>query len=62
MRTTATLAAGSLYCDGTVRGRTPVVGPVRLLLELTDTGAGYLLDGESLLGGPPALPDEGGQP
>lgn len=49
IRALASLPAGALACAGTVRGHTPPVGPVRLELTLSDTGSGYLLDGERLL-------------
>lgn len=49
IRTLASLPAGALACAGTVRGHTPPVGPVRLELTLSDTGSGYLVDGERLL-------------
>jgi hypothetical protein len=49
IRTVASLPAGALACAGTVRGHTPPVGPVRLEITLSDTGSGYLLDGERLL-------------
>lgn len=49
IRTLASLPAGALACAGTVRGQTPPVGPVRLELTLSDTGSGYLLDGQRLL-------------
>jgi len=51
IRTVASLPVGALACAGTVRGHTPAVGPVRLELTLSDTGSGYLLDGERLLDG-----------
>jgi eukaryotic-like serine/threonine-protein kinase len=60
VHTTATLAAGSLHCGDRVRGQTPTVGPVRLLLELTDAGSGYRLDDEQLLADPFKLPDASG--
>ncbi|HET6209582.1 MAG TPA: hypothetical protein VFD94_04325, partial [Jatrophihabitans sp.] len=49
IRTVASLPAGALACAGTVRGHTPPIGPVRLEITLSDTGSGYLLDGERLL-------------
>jgi len=49
IQTLASLPAGALSCAGTVRGHTPPVGPVRLELTLSDTGSGYLLDGERRL-------------
>jgi hypothetical protein len=49
VRTLASLPAGALTCAGTVRSHTLPIGPVRLELTLSDTGSGYLLDGERQL-------------
>lgn len=43
---TATLAAGDLVCAGSVRGRTPAVGPVGLRLTLQSEGGGYRIVSE----------------